>query len=164
MRAPSVVVEPGNGVFHLDLSALWKYRELIFFLVWRDVKVRYKQTVVGAGWVILQPLSTMMIFTLIFSYLVKIPSDGLPYPIFAYTALLPWNYFSGYGPRRTLWWVTQASSSKVYFPRLIIPLASVVTPLVDFLLSFVLLVGLMVWYGSHRPGVRSLCLSFSCWP
>jgi len=132
----------------MDLGAVWEYRELLYFLVWRDVKVRYKQTVVGAGWVILQPLFTMMIFTIIFSYLAKIPSDGLPYPIFAYTALLPWTYFSHALTRGAGGLVGNAGMvSKVYFPRLIIPLASVATPLVDFLLSFLVLVGLMVWYG-----------------
>jgi len=132
----------------LDLEALWEYRELLYFLVWRNVKVRYKQTVIGAGWVVLQPLLTMIIFTVIFSYLAKIPSDGLPYPIFAYTALLPWTYFSQAVGRTGGGLVGNANLiSKVYFPRLIIPLASVVTPLVDLLLSFVILLGLMVWYG-----------------
>ncbi len=148
LRAPTVVIEPRRGLFDLDLGSLWEYRELLYFLVWRDVKVRYKQTVVGAGWVILQPLLTMMIFTIIFSYLAKIPSDGLPYPIFAYTALLPWNYFSQALSRGGGGLVGSANLiSKVYFPRLIIPLASVVTPLVDFLLSFWILIGMMIWFG-----------------
>ena len=145
---PTVVIEPRKGLLDLDLEALWEYRELLYFLVWRNVKVRYKQTVIGAGWVVLQPLLTMMIFTVIFSYLAKIPSDGLPYPIFAYTALLPWTYFSQALSRGGGGLVGSANLiSKVYFPRLIIPLASVVTPLVDFGLSFVILLGLMVWYG-----------------
>ena len=148
MRAPTVVIEPRKGLLDLDLGSIWEYRELVYFLVWRDVKVRYKQTVVGAGWVILQPLLTMMIFTVIFSYLAKIPSDGLPYPIFAYTALLPWTYFSQALGRGGGGLVGNANLiSKVYFPRLIIPLASVVTPAVDLLLSFLVLLGLMVWYG-----------------
>ncbi|MFQ5873224.1 MAG: ABC transporter permease, partial [Dehalococcoidia bacterium] len=151
MRAtnmPTVVIEPRRSLFDLDLGAVWEYRELLYFLVWRNVKVRYKQTVMGAGWVILQPLLTMMIFTVVFSYLAKIPSDGLPYPIFAYTALLPWTYFSQALSRGGGGLVGNANLiSKVYFPRLIIPLASVVTPLVDFLLSFVILLGLMVWFG-----------------
>ncbi|MGH7380685.1 MAG: ABC transporter permease [Candidatus Methylomirabilales bacterium] len=145
---PTVVIEPRRRLFHMDLGAVWQYRELLYFLVWRDVKVRYKQTVIGAGWVILQPLLTMMIFTVIFSYLAKIPSDGVPYPIFAYTALLPWTYFSQALSRGGGGLVGSANLiSKVYFPRLIIPLASIVTPLVDFGLSFVILVGLTVWYG-----------------
>ncbi len=145
---PIVVIEPRRGLFHMDLGAVWEYRELLYFLVWRNVKVRYKQTVIGGAWVILQPLLTMMIFTVIFSYLAKIPSDGLPYPIFAYTALLPWTYFSQALSRGGGGLVGSANLiSKVYFPRLIIPLASVATPLVDLLLSFLVLVGLMVWYG-----------------
>ena len=148
IRIPTVVIEPRRGLFDLDVEALWEYRELLYFLVWRDVKVRYKQTVVGAGWVILQPLLTMMIFTVIFSYLAKIPSDGLPYPIFAYTALLPWTYFNQALSRGGGALLGSANLiSKVYFPRLIIPLASVATPLVDFGLSFLILLGLMVWYG-----------------
>ena len=89
MRAPTVVIEPRRGLFDLDLEAVWEYRELLYFLVWRDVKVRYKQTAIGAAWVILQPLLTMMVFTVVFGYLARVPSDGLPYPIFTYTALLP---------------------------------------------------------------------------
>ena len=147
-RSPTVVIQPRKGLFELELGALWDYRELLYFLVWRNVKVRYKQTVMGAGWVILQPLLTMMIFTVVFSYMAKIPSDGLPYPIFAYTALLPWTYFAQAMGRSGAGLVGNANLiSKVYFPRLIIPLAAVVTPAVDFLLSFVILLGLMVWYG-----------------
>lgn len=148
IRAPTVVIEPRKGLFDLDLGALWEYRELLYFLVWRDVKVRYKQTVVGAGWVIIQPLLTMMIFTVVFSYMAKIPSDGLPYPIFAYTALLPWTYFAQALGRTGGGLVGKANLiSKVYFPRLLIPLAAVTTPAVDFSLSFVILLGLMAWYG-----------------
>jgi lipopolysaccharide transport system permease protein len=148
MRAPTVVIEPRSGLFDLDLEAVWEYRELLYFLVWRDVKVRYKQTAIGAAWVILQPLLTMMVFTVVFGYLARIPSDGLPYPLFAYTALLPWTYFSQALTRGGGGLVGSANLiSKVYFPRLIIPLSSVVTPGVDFLLSFVILLGLMVWYG-----------------
>ena len=148
MRAPAVVIEPRRGLFDLDLEAVWEYRELLYFLAWRHVKVRYKQTAIGAAWVILQPLLTMMVFTVVFSYLAKIPSDGLPYPIFAYTALLPWTYFSQALTRGGGSLVGSANLiSKVYFPRLLIPLASVLTPLVDFGLSFVILLGLMVWYG-----------------
>ncbi len=123
-RAPTVVIEPRRGLFDLDLAAVWEYRELLYFLVWRNVQVRYKQTVVGAGWVILQPLITMMIFTVVFSYMAKIPSDGLPYPIFAYTALLPWTYFAQALGRSGGGLVGNANLiSMVYFPRLLIPLA-----------------------------------------
>src|SRR5262245_44212575 len=93
-EAPTIVIEPGKGLFHLDLLSVWRYRELLYFLVWRDLKVRYKQTVLGVAWGILQPLTTMLIFTVIFSKFAGIPSDGLPYPVFAYAALLPWTYFA----------------------------------------------------------------------
>lgn len=148
MRASAVVIQPTRSLFDLDLKAVWEYRELLYFLVWRDVKVRYKQTAIGVAWVILQPLLTMMVFTVIFGYLVRIPTDGLPYPLFVFTALLPWTYFSQALTRGGGGLVSNANLiSKVYFPRLIIPLSSVVTPAVDFLLCFVVLVGLMVWYG-----------------
>ena len=148
MRAPTLVIEPTRGLFDLDLEALWEYRELLYFLVWRDVKIRYKQTAIGVAWVILQPLLTMALFTVIFSYLARIPSDGLPYPLFAFTALLPWAYFSQALTRGGGGLVANANLiSKVYFPRLIIPLSSVVTPAVDFLLCFVILLGMMAWYG-----------------
>ena len=127
---------------------MWDYRELLYFMVWRDVKVRYKQTVIGVAWVVLQPLLTMILFTVIFGYLARIPSDGLPYPLFAYTALLPWTYFSQALTRSGGGLVGNANLiSKVYFPRLIIPLSSVVVPVVDLLLCFVILLGLMIWYG-----------------
>lgn len=157
---PTVVIQRSKGLFHLDLWAVWEYRELLYFLVWRNVKVRYKQTVIGAGWVILQPLLTMVIFTVVFGNFAKIPSDGLPYPIFAYTALLPWNYFAQAMQRSGSGLVTNANLiSKVYFPRLIIPLASVLTPIVDLLWSFLVLLGLMVWFGvSPTWGVLALPL------
>jgi lipopolysaccharide transport system permease protein len=148
MRAATVVVEPARGLFDLDFKGVWEYRELLYFLVWRDVKVRYKQTVLGVAWVVLQPLLTMMVFTVIFSYLVRVPSDGLPYPLFAFTALLPWTYFNQALTRGGAGLVSNANLiSKVYFPRLLIPLSAAVAPLVDFLLSFVILLGLMVYYG-----------------
>lgn len=147
VTVPSIVIEPKRGLFHLDLGAIWPYRDLLYFLVWRDVKVRYKQTVLGVGWAILQPLMMMLIFTVIFGNFAKIPSDGLPYPIFAYAALLPWNYFSQAISRSGASLVSSAALiSKVYFPRLIIPLASVVTPVMDFFLAFLILLGLMVWF------------------
>ena len=148
MRAPTVLIAPTRGLFDLDLKAVWDYRELLYFMVWRDVKVRYKQTVIGVAWVVLQPLLTMILFTVIFGYLARIPSDGLPYPLFAYTALLPWTYFSQALTRSGGGLVGNANLiSKVYFPRLIIPLSSVVVPVVDLLLCFVILLGLMIWYG-----------------
>ena len=143
----SILIRPRKGLFHLDLSAIWPYRELLYFLAWRDIKVRYKQTVIGAVWAILQPLMTMVIFTVVFSYFAKIPSDSLPYPLFAYAALLPWEYFSQAISRSGVSLVNDANLiRKIYFPRLIIPLAAVVTPLADFFLSFLMLLGMMVWF------------------
>jgi len=148
LTKPHIVVKPPQGLWHLNLPELWHYRELLYFLVWRDVKVRYKQTVIGATWAILQPLLTMIIFTLLFSYLAKIPSDGLPYPLFVYAALLPWTYFA-----QAMWRCGNsvvgdaALITKVYFPRLIIPLASVIPPCVDSLWSSLILIGMMAWFG-----------------
>ena len=147
-RRPTVVIKPGKGLFDLDLRSVWQYRELLYFLVWRDVKVRYKQTVIGGVWVIMQPLLTMLIFTAVFGQFARIPSDGIPYPIFAYTALLPWFYFSSAASRCSGGLVGRADLiTKIYFPRLLIPLAAVTTPAVDFALSFIPMLGLMVWYG-----------------
>ena len=144
----TVVIEPKKGLFQLDLKGIWQYRELLYFLVWRDLKVRYKQTVIGIGWAVLQPLISMIIFTLIFGKLAKIPSDGLPYSIFVYSALLPWNYFASALHRCVASVVGDASLiSKVYFPRLILPLAGTVSGLADFLVSFLLLLGMMACYG-----------------
>ena len=145
---PVVVVEPQQGFFHLDLGAVWEYRELLYFLVWRDVKVRYKQTIIGAAWAVFQPLMTMMMFAVIFGNFVKIPSDGLPYPIFAYAALLPWTYFAQALARSGTSLVGNANLiTKVYFPRLMIPLSAAIAPVVDFLFSFFILLIMMGWYG-----------------
>jgi lipopolysaccharide transport system permease protein len=143
----TVVIEPVKGLFHMDLGAVWEYRELLYFLVWRDIKVRYKQTAIGAVWAVLQPLLTMMIFALIFGRFAKIPSDNIPYPIFAFAGLLPWTYFSQAITRSGMSLVGDANLvRKIYFPRLIIPMSAVIAPLVDLMLSFVILVALMVWY------------------
>ena len=147
-RVPTVVIQPTKGLFHLELGALWQYRELLRTLVWRDIKVRYKQTAIGAGWAIIQPLMTMVIFTVVFGKLAKIPSDGLPYPVFAYTALLPWTYFAQGLTRSGNSLVGNSNLiTKVYFPRLLMPLSALGAPTVDFLLSFLILLGLMAWYG-----------------
>jgi lipopolysaccharide transport system permease protein len=144
----NTVIEPSKGLFHLDLAELWLYRELLYFMAWREIKIRYKQTVIGAAWAIVQPLLTMLIFTIVFGQFAKIPSDGLPYALFAYTALLPWEYFSQAISRSGGSLVNDANLiRKVYFPRLIIPLAAVVTPLVDICLSFTILLGMMAWFG-----------------
>jgi len=159
-REPALLIQPRKGLFHLDLGAIWQYRELLYFLVWREVKVRYKQTAIGAAWAVFQPLITMVIFTLIFGKFAKLPSDGLPYPIFAYAALLPWTYFSEAVTRSGASLVADANLiRKVYFPRLIIPLAAVVSPLVDFFVSFFLLLGMMAWY-RIAPTWGTLALPF----
>src|SRR5262249_11062643 len=143
----TVVIQPRRHLFALDLKAIWEYRELLYFLVWRDLKVHYRQTLIGVGWVILQPLITMVIFTIIFSRFAQIPSDGLPYPVFVYSALLPWNLFAASLNRGTSSVVGNAQLvSKIYFPRLILPLSGVLSPLVDFAVGFLILVGMMIWY------------------
>lgn len=148
MVLPTVVIRPQRGLVNLDFAELWEYRELLYFLVWRDIKVRYKQTFIGAGWAIFQPAMTMVIFTVVFGNLAKIPSDGLPYAVFAYTGLLPWTYFSQALSRSGTGLVSNAHLiTKVYFPRIIIPLSDVITPAVDFLFAFLLLLGLIAWFG-----------------
>ena len=145
---PKRVIEPRMSPWQLNLSELWQYRELLYFLVWRDVKIRYKQTVIGVAWAILQPLAAMLIFALVFGYFIKVPSNDLPYPLFAYAGLLPWTYFSQATLRSGASIVGErALITKVYFPRLIIPLASVVAPVVDFFWSLFVVLGLVLWYG-----------------
>jgi lipopolysaccharide transport system permease protein len=144
----AVCIEPSRGLLHLDLQELWKYRELMYFLIWRDIKVRYKQTVIGAAWAILQPLMTVAIFILVFQIVANVPSDGVPYPLFALTAIIPWNFFSGGLTRSSLSVVAQSNLiSKVYFPRLLIPISATVSGIVDFGLSLVILTAMMAWYG-----------------
>ena len=145
---PVTIIEPSRGWLALDFKELWDYRELLYFLIWRDVKVKYKQTIIGAAWAILQPFMTMIIFTLVFKNIADISSEGIPYPIFAYTALLPWNLFSGALNRSTVSLVQQVGLiSKIYFPRLIMPLSATIAGIVDFAIAFVVLVGMMFWYG-----------------
>lgn len=154
---PVVIIQPSARWVPLGLRDLWAYRELLYFLIWRDVKVRYKQTVLGAAWAIIQPLFAMLVFALFFGRLAKMPSDGVPYPLFAYTALVPWTFFANA--------LNQASNSlvgsaglitKVYFPRLVVPLASVLSGIIDFLLAFAVLLVLMPWYGVSLS-FRALC-------
>lgn len=151
-------IEPSKGWVALQLQELWAYRELLYFLIWRDVMVRYKQTALGAAWAIIQPVFTMLIFSLFFGKLGKIPSDGIPYPIFAYAALVPWTFFAQ--------GLSQASNSlvgsanlikKVYFPRLCVPIASVTSGIIDFALAFVVLLGMMLYYGIS-PGIKVIWL------
>jgi lipopolysaccharide transport system permease protein len=147
-QKPSIVIEAQRGLFDLDLGSLWHYRDLLYFLVWRDVKIRYKQTIIGAAWAILQPLLTLIVFSLIFGRVAKIPSDNLPYPVFMLSALLPWNLFASSLARGGDSVVTNAGLlSKVYFPRLILPVAAILSPLLDFAMAFGLLIVLMIWYG-----------------
>jgi lipopolysaccharide transport system permease protein len=147
-RRPPLVLTSSSGWFNLELGDLWRYRELLFFLTWRDIKVRYKQTALGAAWAVLQPLLTMVVFSLIFGRIANLPSDGIPYPLFTFTGLLPWQLFA--------FALTNAGNSlvgnqnlvsKVYFPRLVVPIASTLPGLVDFFISFIVLVVMMLAYG-----------------
>ena len=149
-------IAPSDGLRPLDTRELWAFRELLYFLVWRDVKVRYKQTALGAAWAILQPVLTMAVFAVFFGHLARVPSDGLPYPLFSYAGLVPWTYFStavSSGAGSVVG--SQQLISKVYFPRLLIPFAAAVTPLVDFAIAMVTLIGLLLWY-HVTPGVALL--------
>jgi lipopolysaccharide transport system permease protein len=158
LRTPLFVVTPSRGWISLQLGNLWKYRELLYFLVWRDVKVRYKQTVLGVLWAVLQPFMTMVVFSIFFGRLGQMPSDGLPYPIFTYTALLPWQLFAGsLAASGNSLVVNRELVTKVYFPRLVIPLSAVFVGLVDFSVSFVILLGLMMYYGI-TPTVAVVCV------
>jgi lipopolysaccharide transport system permease protein len=145
---PVILIEPSHGWVSLKLRELWEYRELLYFLTWRDIKVRYKQTVLGAGWAIIQPFFTMVVFSLFFGRLAKIPSDGIPYPIFSYAALVPWMFFANGLSQSANSLVGSANLlKKVYFPRLTIPIATVLSGVVDFILAFVVLLGMMLYYG-----------------
>jgi lipopolysaccharide transport system permease protein len=145
-------IEPPCGLFNLHLGELWAYRELLYFLVWRDVKVRYKQTVIGVLWVVLQPLLTMGVFTLIFGRLAKLPSNGLPYPVFYFAALVPWAYFSTALQKCTSVIVdNQNVITKVYFPRLVLPLAAVCSPLIDFCIGLIVMIVLTLSFGIRPP-------------
>jgi lipopolysaccharide transport system permease protein len=153
-------IEPSKGWVYLGLRELWTYRELVYFLIWRDVKVRYKQSVLGAAWAIIQPFFTMVVFSIFFGKLAKMPSDGIPYPLFSYAALVPWAFFSN--------GLNSASNSlvsgsnlikKVYFPRLAMPIAAVMGGAVDFVLAFLMLIAMMLYYGI-TPTINVLWLPF----
>ena len=144
---PFIRIRPTKGWVSLNFEELWRYRELLYFFVWRDIKIRYKQTILGASWAIIQPLFTMVIFSLFFGRLAQVPSDGIPYPLFSYTALVPWTFFAN--------GVTQASNSlvnnadmirKIYFPRIALPIAAVSAGLVDFTLAFIVLIGMVIGF------------------
>jgi lipopolysaccharide transport system permease protein len=152
------VIEPSGRFPRIDLRELWAYRGLFLFLVWRDIKVRYAQTVLGAGWAVLQPVLTTLVFTVIFGWLAQIPSDGAPYALFALAALVPWTYFSTALTGASTSLVSSANLlTKVYFPRLVIPFAPVLAGLVDFAIAFVVLLLLMLGYGV-TPSVWALVL------
>lgn len=145
---PVLKIEPSHGWVSLKLRELWQYRELLYFLTWRDIKVRYKQTVLGAAWAVLQPFMTMVVFSLFFGNLAQIPSDGVPYPIFSYTALVPWTFFATGLSSSSNSLVGSANLiKKVYFPRLTIPIATVFSGALDFLIAFVVLILLMLFFG-----------------
>ena len=157
-KLPHFRIEPLDGFVPLKIKDLWEYRELIYFLIWRDIKVRYKQTALGVLWAIIQPVMIMVVFSIFFGKLGKLSSDGIPYPIFSFAALVPWTLFSN--------GLTQATNSlvsssnlikKVYFPRLIIPIATILSGVVDFLLAFAILLVLMVFYGI-TPSINTLWL------
>jgi lipopolysaccharide transport system permease protein len=141
-------IKPHEGGLNLKLRDLWEYRELLYFLVWRDIKVRYKQTALGAVWAVLQPTMTMIVFSIFFGRLAKVPSDGVPYPIFAYVALLPWQLFAfSLSESSNSLVASQNLITKVYFPRLVIPISSVLAGLVDFAIAFLILLVMMLHYG-----------------
>lgn len=141
-------VEATKGWVTLKLEDLWEYRELLYFLTWRDIKVRYKQTILGASWAIIQPFMTMIVFSLFFGNLAKVPSDGIPYPIFSYAALVPWTFFANGMSNAGNSLISNVNLiKKIYFPRLIIPIAGVLGGLVDFALAFVVLLAMMLFYG-----------------
>lgn len=140
-------IKPPSKWQAIDLREIWQYRELLYFLAWRDVRVRYKQTVIGAAWAILQPFMTMVVFSVIFGILMEIPTNGVPYPVFSYVALLPWTFFASALTRSGNSLIYDANLiSKVYFPRLIIPIAAVISMLIDFVIAFVILIAMMLFY------------------
>jgi len=147
---PILTITPTRGWVALNLAEVWSHRELLYFLTWRDIKIRYKQTALGAIWAIIQPLFPMLIFTLFFGRLAKVPSDGIPYSVFAYAALLPWTYFAS-GVANSSNSIVGSSNliSRVYFPRMIIPASAVLASLLDFAIAFLLLAVLMVWHHIH---------------
>ncbi len=154
-----IVIEPGRGFKHYWRD-LWNYRELFYFLAWRDIAVRYKQTVIGVAWSVIRPVLTMAVFVVVFGHLAKLPSDGVPYPILVFAAMLPWQFFSNALSESSNSLVGNANMiSKVYFPRLAIPASAVIVSFVDFLISFAVLVILMIWY-QFAPGWRLLTLPF----
>ena len=157
---PALDITPPGRWWALPLAELWEHRELIYFFVWREIKIRYKQTAIGAAWAVLQPFLSMLIFTLFFGRLAHLPSEGIPYPIFYYSALLPWMYFSNSLQNSTSAIVqNQSMITKVYFPRLALPLSAVLSGLVDFAIGFLMFIVLMIYY-HVRPGIPLLFFPF----
>ena len=147
-KSPLFIIEPGRHALALDLAELWRYRDLLYFLTRRDIAVRYKQTVLGLLWAVLQPFLSMVVFTVFLGTLAGVPSDGIPYPVFSYLGLLPWTYFASALARSSGSLVASANLlTKVYFPRIILPLSGVLSALVDFAVAFVVLIFIMAWYG-----------------
>ncbi len=145
---PLFVIQPTRGFLRFDLRELWHYRDLLYFLTWREISIRYKQTVLGFAWAIIQPVMTMVVFTIFLGKLAKVPSDGVPYPVFSYLGLLPWMYFSNAVTRSSMSLVANSNLlSKVYFPRILMPLSGTLSALVDFAIAFVVLIVLMLGYG-----------------
>ncbi|HXF84754.1 MAG TPA: ABC transporter permease [Anaerolineales bacterium] len=152
----TIYIKPTKGLAALNLRDLWIYRELVFFMMWRDVKVKYKQTLLGMAWTVIQPVMTMLVFTFLFGKVAKLPTEGIPYPVFSFTALLPWGLFVvalNQGSRSLV--AHHNMVTKIYFPRLILPMSSVFAGLVDFAIAFVILIGLMIYY-DVRPAYEFL--------
>jgi lipopolysaccharide transport system permease protein len=154
----SVLIRPSSGWVPINLRDLWEYRELLYFLTWRDIKVRYKQTALGMAWVVLQPLLLMLVFTMFFGRLVELPSDGIPYPVFTYTALLPWQLFSRAINEGSMSLIAhERVITKTYFPRILLPASAVLASLMDFGIAFLVLIGFILFYGTH-PGLAIFTL------
>ncbi len=159
-----LILKASKGWSAINLPELWRYRELIYFLIWRDIKVRYKQTMLGAAWAIIQPFFTMVVFTIFFGKLAKVPSDNVPYPIFSYTALLPWGMFTkALSDAGRSMVSNRAMITKVYFPRLAIPLSSVLSGVVDFAIAFVVLLGMMIYYNMIPGSGYQVHITHAIW-
>jgi lipopolysaccharide transport system permease protein len=156
-----IVIKPQKGLVSVNFSELWSFRELLYFLAWRDIKVKYKQTVMGAAWAILQPFITMVVFSILFGRLAKVPSDGIPYPIFVYAGLLPWNYFSTALSNSGNSLVASSNLiTKIYFPRLIIPTGASLSSLLDFFIASVILIGMMFFYHFSPNALGMIMIPF----
>ena len=155
----TTVIQPSRGWVPLKLSEFWEYREVLFFLVWRDITVRYRQTLIGVAWAIIQPFMTMVVFSIFFGRLGRMPSDGVPYPLFAFAALVPWTFFAnGLAQSANSLVASGHLITKVYFPRLLVPMARVLSGLPDLALSFLVLVAMIGWYGLLKSSLSLLCL------